>query len=65
MSCDGLGDFRVVGSDDDLRRAARARALGNAHHHGLAAQVNKRLAREAGRAVARRDDYGKLQRREW
>ena len=50
---DGGLDPRIVGRDDDARRAGRHRALGDAHHHRLAGDVRQRLAGKARRRVAR------------
>jgi hypothetical protein len=54
-------DALVVGGDDDARRTAGTRALGNPHDHRLAGDIQQRLARETRRRVARRDQDRKHQ----
>ncbi len=60
VSCDRLGDSRMVGCHHDVRRAAGPRAFGDVHHHGLAVEVGERLARKPGGSVARGDDDHEL-----
>ncbi|MNQ73469.1 hypothetical protein D3C85_881990 [compost metagenome] len=52
----GGADGFVVGGDDDAHGARQGCLLGHAHHHGFAAQVSQRLARQARRGQAGRDD---------
>ena len=55
---DGVRDARSSVATTTLRRAARARALGDPHDHRLAADVGERLAGQPGGGVARRDQDG-------
>ncbi len=57
---DRIAHALVVGGDDDARRAACQRALGHAHDHRLAGDVGQRLARQARRRVARRNQDGEI-----
>jgi hypothetical protein len=54
-------DALVVGRHVDARGAALRRALANVDHHGLARQVDERLAGKTRRSVSRRDDDLELQ----
>jgi hypothetical protein len=53
---DRLLDSAVVGGDDDFLRTGLARAIGDVNHHRLAGDIRKRLAGQARRGIAGRDD---------
>src|ERR1019366_1641319 len=51
-----LCDALVIRSDNDLLRTGASSALVHPLNHGLAGQGQQRLARQPGRAKARRND---------